>query len=235
MAPDEELPPSLDSKDESGHAIVPASGGLEAVDPELDAGPLRAEYRELLADPVFREDLIERAASIVVSEATIGPVPPPSFLRQYIEMYPAAADDVFERYRLEGVMARDEQLHRHAMERESQGHSVTQERLALTEQIAQSRRGQQYAREIAFAVLAVSLLVILVALWLNQPWVAVAGGGAIIVEMYWIATVFTRAENSVNEEMARKREGSVASDDVGRVDAPAAPLPPPRNTSDATQ
>lgn len=167
-----------------------------------DADEVEAEYRELLDDPNVRK-VVARFLSF--SEMTTGSVPPPSFLREYEVLRPGAAVIVFERYQLEGTMARDEQMHRHAMDRLLFEHDVRQETKALAHGTQQAGRGQWFGFLLAILFLAAAVFVMWYGMKHDQPGVAATGGGAIIVEIVGVVVLFLRERSGVTAEMAEKR------------------------------
>ena len=84
----------------------------------LDDGKLDREEIDELADGLAEYDVLppeERAEhrrvflQRLVTEATVGPIPPPSMLAGYEDILPGAADRIF-------AMAENQQVHRHELE-----------------------------------------------------------------------------------------------------------------------
>ncbi|MGH2561638.1 MAG: DUF2335 domain-containing protein [Thermomicrobiales bacterium] len=216
--------PQTDSVgDEEGAAMMPPPPTSDPDDALVatDAEVVEAEYRELLDDPNVRR-IVARFLS--VSESTIGSTPPPTFLRQYEEIHPGAADIVWNRYELEGTMARDEQLHRHEMERKLVDHGIRQETTALADGIKRANRGQLLGFVLAVLFLAAAVFVMWYGTKHDQPWVAATAGGAIVAQIVGVVILFMRERSAVSEEMAEKRRiQSKESEAIPRPELPDSP------------
>lgn len=128
-------------------------------------------------------------------ERSVGRVPPPRWLREYVATYPNAAEIIWEGVRSETTMAHDEQSHRHELET-----------AALTSGIELARKGQDRAFQLAILFLVSSVVVMVLGMLTDHAAVAVSGAALILAEIVAIATLLiTGRAGSVSERITKER------------------------------